>query len=284
MKTYLFLTKPGIITGNVITMSAGFALASKGHFHPYLFVATLLGLGFIIAAAGVLNNAWDRQMDAKMARTQKRALVQGTISLTKAFCFALLLVTMGIYILGVFTNLLTLSVALSGFLIYLVLYAYLKYRSFYGTLVGSLAGAIPPVVGYTAVSDTLDLGALLLFVVLVFWQMPHFFAIAILHLHDYKNASIPVMPLTHGLFLTQLHIIAYILAFLIAALLLTLTGYTGPLTFYSALFISFSWLILALCGFNTHNPHLWARHMFRFSLFAIFFLSVSISGDSHFFA
>lgn len=280
IKTYYMLTKPGIIMGNVITTVAGFALASHGHFDYKLFVLTLLGLAFIIASAGVFNNYIDRAADAKMARTQHRALATGSISSAKALFFATLLGCSGILCLAIFTNLLTVSVALCGFFVYLVLYAYLKYRSFYGTLVGSIAGAVPPVVGYCAVSNQLDLAALLLFAILVLWQMPHFFAIAIYRIEDYSAASIPVLPVAKGIHTTKLHTIFYIIAFIITTLLLTMMGYTGKVYLITALFLGLVWLGLGLLGFKVNvNQIQWARRMFVVSLVVITSLCITMAMD-----
>jgi protoheme IX farnesyltransferase len=137
------LTKPGIILGNIITTASGFALASKGNIDISLFFFTLIGLGLVIASAGVFNNYIDRHMDARMERTKNRAFPQGLVSTPLALLFGGILGLLGLFILS-YTNLLTVCVALFGFFIYLVLYAFMKYRSFYGTLVGSLAGAVPP--------------------------------------------------------------------------------------------------------------------------------------------
>lgn len=279
IKTYYMLTKPGIIMGNAITTAAGFALASKGHFDYWLFFATLMGLSLIIASAGVFNNYIDREMDAKMARTKSRALVKGLISSKNALLFATFLGIIGTFILAFYTNFLTVLVAFFGFFIYLVLYAFWKYRSFYGTLVGSLAGAVPPVVGYCAVSNHLDLGALLLFAILVLWQMPHFFAIAIYHLKDYANASIPVLPVKKGMYITKIHMLLYIIAFTLTALMLTLTGYTGYLYLVIAALLGISWLGLCVRGFNSNNDVRWARMMFAYSLVVIMALSIVIPFD-----
>lgn len=279
MKTYYMLTKPGIILGNVITTAAGFALASKGHFDYLLFIATMTGLCFVIASAGVFNNYIDRVMDAKMERTKNRPLVTGVISSKKAIVFGTVLGTIGLLILGFFTNLLTVLIALSGFFVYLVLYAFWKYHSFYGTIVGSVAGAVPPVVGYCAVSNQLDLGALLLFMILVLWQMPHFFAIAIYRLDDYKAASIPVLPLVKGFYITKIHMALYIVAFTVTALLLTLTGYTGNLYFIVVALLGLAWLGLCFNGFKITNHIVWARKMFILSLIVIMTLCVMIAVD-----
>lgn len=279
IKTYMFLTKPGIIMGNAITTAAGFALASRGQFDFSLFLVTLVGLCFVIASAGVFNNYIDRAMDAKMARTKDRALVTGMITSRNAIIFATVLGLMGFGILSSYTNLLTVFVALIGFFVYLVLYAFYKYRSFYGTIVGSVAGAIPPVVGYCAVSNHFDTGALLIFMILVLWQMPHFFAIAIYRLEDYRAASIPVLPVEKGMYITKIHMLLYIVAFTGTALLLTVFGYTGSAYFVVAALLGLAWLGLCINGFRIKNEVQWAHKMFVFSLVVIMLLCVTISVD-----
>lgn len=279
VKTYYMLTKPGIILGNVITTAAGFALASKGHIDYWLFVVTMLGLSFVIASAGVFNNYIDRAMDAKMERTKERALVKGLISSKRALIFATALGLLGMSILILYTNLLAAFVALFGFFVYLVLYAFWKYRSFYGTIVGSLAGAVPPVVGYCAVSHQFDTGAFLLFMLLVLWQMPHFFAIAVYRLDDYTAASIPVLPIQKGMYTTKVHMVLYIIAFTGTALLLTVTGYTGAIYFIVAALLGLAWLGFCLNGFKIKNDTLWARQMFRISLVVIMALCLTMTLD-----
>lgn len=278
MKTYYMLTKPGIIMGNIVTTAAGFILASKGHFDILLFLITLAGLGFIIASAGVFNNYIDRHMDAKMERTKNRAIPSGLISSQNALIFGGVLCAIGIAILSL-SNLLTVAVALAGFFVYLVLYAFMKYRSFYGTLVGSIAGAVPPVVGYCAVSDQLDVAALVLFAIVVLWQMPHFFAIAIYRMDDYAAASIPVLPIEKGIYITKIHMLMYIIVFMMTALLLTALGYTGNFYAFTVLGLSVGWLGLCLNGFAVKNDKRWARGMFVFSLVVIMGLCVAIPFD-----
>lgn len=278
MKTYYMLTKPGIIMGNIVTTAAGFVLASRGHFDALLFLITLLGLGFIIASAGVFNNYIDRQMDAKMERTKNRAIPSGQISHQNALIFGSLLCAIGVMILS-YTNILTVGVALAGFFVYLVLYAFMKHRSFYGTLVGSIAGAIPPVVGYCAVSAHLDLAAFLLFMIVVLWQMPHFFAIAIYRIDDYAAASIPVLPIEKGVYVTKIHMLIYIIVFMMTALLLTAAGYTGYLYAFVVSGLSLCWLGFCLKGFTVKNNKHWARKMFIVSLVVIMGLCAAIPLD-----
>lgn len=278
-KTYYMLTKPGIIMGNAVTTAAGFALASRGNFDFGLFLATLVGLSLIIASAGVFNSYIDRASDAKMDRTKNRPLVTGRISIDKALIFGTILGLIGAEILATFTNALTLAVALGGFFVYLVLYAFLKYRSFYGTIVGSIAGAVPPIVGYCAVSDTLDLGALLLFLILVFWQMPHFFAIAIYRYDDYQAANIPVLPVQKGMHVTKVHMFCYIIAFTLTAALLSFTGYTGKAYLIVTFLLGLAWLGLCVKGFKSVNNARWAHKMFSFSLVVIMALCLTMSAD-----
>ena len=162
-KHFLLLTKPGIIIGNLLTAIVGFNLASKGGFDGYLFISMIEGLAFVIASACVLNNIIDRELDKKMIRTQNRCLPKGVISPLVALIFASLLGILGVLILSVYTNGLTLIMALMGFIFYVLIYTFVKYKTSYGTLIGSIAGAIPPLVGYSAMTHRIDCGALILF-------------------------------------------------------------------------------------------------------------------------
>lgn len=279
MKTYYYLTKPGIIMGNLVTTAGGFFLASKGLVDYWLLLATFGGLALVIGSACVINNYTDQDIDAKMERTRNRALVTGLISGKRALFFAAILGFSGFLTLVFLCNFLTAAVALIGFLIYILLYAMMKLRSIHGTLVGSLAGAVPPVVGYCAVSNQLDLAALLLFVIMVFWQMPHFFAIALYRFKDYFAASIPLLPVKKGFYRTKIQMLLYVIAFCLATLSLTYFGYAGYLYFGVALFLSLSWLILCIKGLKADDDELWARGMFRFSLVVITVLFSVLSID-----
>src|SRR5260221_4137934 len=277
IKTYYQLTKPGIIYGNAITTIAGFFLASKGHIHFGLFVATLLGISLVIASACVFNNYIDRDIDDKMERTKNRALVKKLVPIRNAILFATILGLVGIIILILYTNLLTVGVALVGMFFYLVLYSISKRRSIYGTIVGSISGAMPIVGGYTAVSNRFDSGAFILFLILVAWQMPHFYAIALYRLGDYTNASIPVLPVRKGIFVTKIHIVLYILAFLVASLSLSIFGLTGYIYFVVAALLGLLWLIFGIQGFMVKDTRPWARKMFVFSLITIIVLCIAMS-------
>ncbi len=283
LRDYYLLTKPGIIYGNALTATAGFFLASRGHFDGWLLFAMLLGLSLIIASSCVINNYIDRDIDKLMERTKDRALVRGVIKKNSAMYFAGVLFILGICILGYFTTLLALLIALLGFIVYILFYSlWGKRRSLYGTVIGSIAGATPPVVGYVAVTHNFDLAALLLFLILCFWQMPHFFAIAIYRFEDYTNAKVPVLPIVRGLYATKLHMVFYIIAFTISLIFLTLSGYTGRFFLGTVPLLGLIWLYLCLKGFTIHDRNgerQWARRMFLFSIIIIFAFCVMIAID-----
>ena len=279
MINYYLLTKPGIIFGNLVTLAAGFLLASKGSFDYALFLTTLLGLTFIMASACVLNNYIDRHIDAKMKRTKNRALVIGLIPVKSALAFSIGLVLLGNLFLGLFTNARTLAIADFGFFVYVVLYSLWKCRTIYGTAIGAVAGAIPPVVGYCAVSNQLDLGAGLLFALMVLWQMPHFFSIALFHIEDYTAAGIPLLPVLKGAWRTKIHMVAYILGFILSAFLLTYYGFTGMAYFLVIGCTGLTWLVFCLQGFNSNNDKLWGFKMYRLSLLMIMMTCLMIPID-----
>lgn len=276
MRSYYLLTKPGIVLGNLLTVAAGFALAAGGLSQPLRLLETLLGLGAIIASACIFNNYIDRERDRKMVRTRARGFAEGSVSPLRALLLAFCLGAGGAALLYLYTPPLALWVALFGFLFYVVFYSLGKAKTSYATLIGSVAGAVPPVVGYSAASGRFDGGAFLLFLMLVFWQMPHFFAIAILHLEDYRAAALPVLPLQKGIGATKQQMVCYLAAFIATNLLLTLGGYTGWLYGTLALAMGVVWMALAVRGFWAKEERLWARQMFHWSLVTITVLSLAL--------
>jgi protoheme IX farnesyltransferase len=268
-KAYCLLTKPGIIFGNVVTTAGGMALAARGHLPFYLLLQILLGISLVIGSACIFNNYIDRYADQRMRRTKNRGFAKGSVTAGPALILAVLLGLLGIFLLAFYANLLAAGIALFGFFVYVILYSWSKYHSIHGTLIGSVAGAVPPVVGYCALSGRLDIGALILFAIVALWQMPHFFAIAIYRLEDYAAASIPVLPLKKGILTTKVHMLLYILAFLIASLLPAAFHYVGYPYLIIALILGLSWLRICIQGFKCEDDAAWARKMFFFSLVVI---------------
>ncbi|HSX33731.1 MAG TPA: heme o synthase [Candidatus Saccharimonadales bacterium] len=277
VKTYYQLTKPGIIYGNILTALAGFLLASSWHGRWWRLLALLIGTSLVIGGACVFNNYIDRGIDQKMKRTQKRALVSGVVTGTQALIYASVLCVVGFAVLVAFTNFVTVCVGVIGLLDYVVLYGVSKRRSTYGTLVGSISGAMPVVAGYTAVTGHFDLGAGILFLIMAAWQMPHFFAIALYRQDDYAAAGLPVLPIAKGERTTRLQMVLYTAAFWLANVALTAFGYAGYSYAAVMTLVSAAWLVLGLQGFGAPDLKRWARQMFFFSLFVVLILSLMLA-------
>ena len=281
MKQYLQVTKPGIIFGNLISVIGGFFLASKGSLDVPLFIATMVGVSLVVASGCVFNNYIDRDIDKIMERTKNRVLVKGLIAPKVTLTYATLLGLAGVALLYVAANPLAALLAVIGFIVYVGVYSlYMKRHSVYGTLIGSLSGAAPPVIGYCAVSNEFDAGALILLAIFSLWQMPHSYAIAIFRFKDYQAANIPVLPVVKGISVAKNHITLYIVAFMVATLMLSLGGYACYKYLVVAAAVSVWWLGMALSGYKKAvDDRVWARKLFVFSIVTITCLSVMMSVD-----
>jgi protoheme IX farnesyltransferase len=277
VQAYYRLTKPGIIYGNAMTAAAGFLFGSLGHFDVISFFGVLVGTSLVIGAACVFNNIMDRHIDAKMKRTNKRALVTGIISVNQALVYGLVLVLLGCLILMITTNMLVLVIGLVGLIDYLLFYGFFKRRTTLGTLVGSICGATPIIAGYCAATGRFDTGALLLFLIMVFWQMPHFYAIAIYRGKDYAAADIPVLPVVKGAQAAKVHILIYVVLYIAATVLLYTSGYAGYVYLATMFLFGIWWLKWALMGFRAADSNKWARKMFGNSLIILLVFSFMIS-------
>lgn len=281
IKPYLQVTKPGIIVGNLISVIGGFLLASKGSINDSLLMLTLLGVSLVVASGCAFNNLIDRDIDPKMERTKNRVLVRGLASARVTFVLATILGITGFAVLYFGANPLSMWLSVMGFVVYVGIYSlYMKRYSVYGTLIGSLSGAAPPVIGYCAVSNNFDAGALILLAIFSLWQMPHSYAIAIYRFKDYQAANIPVLPVVKGITVAKHHITFYIIAFMFATLMLSIGGYAGYKYLVVAAAVSVWWLCMALSGYKAqNNDRIWARKLFVFSIIAITTLSIMMSVD-----
>lgn len=279
IESYYSLTKPRLIMGNLVITASGFFLASRGVVNWWVLLAALVGIALVIASGCVFNNYFDREIDAKMERTKNRALVTGAIPGRNAIIYGAVLGLLGFSMLALYTNFLTVGLAVLGFVVYVALYTPLKHRSMHGPPVGSIAGAVPVVVGYCAVSNSFDAGAWILFFILVFWQMPHFYAIAIYRFDEYKAASIPVLPVEKGMWATKIQVVFFVILFSIAAHLLAAFHYVGHIYLVIATLLSLTWLGFALKGFWVADDKRWARKMFFMSLIVLLVLCLTMSID-----
>lgn len=279
-KDYVSLTKPGIIFGNLIAAASGFFLAAKGNIDWFLFLIVMIGTSCIVACGCIINNYVDRDIDLKMSRTQNRALAQGRISVGSALTMAMVLGAIGFVLLYLFTTLHAVLFGAIGILVYVGLYT-LKYKrnSVYGTLVGSLSGACPPVMGYVSISNGFDIGAAILLLTFCFWQIPHSYAIAICRFEDYKAANIPVLPVKYSVQTARYHMYVYIVGFAVAALMLFERGFVGVVYALVVSLMSLYWIYLVKIGYNVENEQAWGRRLFVFSILIITVFSVLISVD-----
>jgi protoheme IX farnesyltransferase len=265
-RQYYYLTKPGIIRGNLLTAIGGFFLASHGSFDWWRLFWLLLGMAMVIGASCVFNNIYDRDIDNRMQRTHKRAIVSGEISIQNALVFAIILAVVGTGVLIWKVNVLTAVLGLFGLVTYVGAYTPAKHRTPYATLIGTIPGAVPPVAGYTAVADRLDTTCVLVFFILVAWQMPHFYAIAIRRLDEYKAARVPVWPSVRSVRQTKQQIIIYMLVFIFCVLALSVAGKTSWL--FGAVLGAYGlyWLLTSLRDYNIGDETKWAKKVFLMSL------------------
>ena len=227
-RDYVALCKPKIVCLIVFTALVGMLLATPGPVAFSLLVSATLGIGLAAASAAAVNHVVDRNVDAVMARTQKRPLPQGDLSARQAMFFAAALCVVAMVILALWVNVLTAALTFVSLIGYGVIYSmFLKRATPQNIVIGGAAGAAPPVLGWTAVSGSLEPHALLLFMIIFAWTPPHFWALAIARRRDYENADIPMLPVTHGLEFTRLHILLYTLLLFIVTLLPYLTGMSG---------------------------------------------------------
>jgi protoheme IX farnesyltransferase len=268
-----------VVFGNLLTAAAGFLLAAsiQHHFDITVFYGVLVGTGLVIACGCVANNYIDRSLDRKMSRTRKRASVTGEIPLRTGIIYSVILGLTGFLILAVYTNWLTFGVGALGLFFYLVMYSVGKRRSVWGTVIGSVSGATPILAGYTAVTGQIDAGAVTLFLIMTFWQMPHFYTIAMYRFKDYQAAGLPVLPIKKGMEATKLQIIGFVIAFMAATTALSILGYTGYIFALVMASLGIFWLWRGVSGFKAQDDIAWGKSMFLYSLNVLVALSVMVA-------
>jgi len=243
----LELTKPGITTLVLVTTAVGFYLASPGAPNVLLALHALWGTGLLAAGTNALNQYAEREIDAGMKRTRERPLPAGRIRPATAAVFAVGISLLGALHLAVFVNPLTALLGVAALVIYIFAYTPLKRITPLCTVVGAVPGAIPPMMGWTAVRAEVDLAALVLFGIVFLWQMPHFYAIAWLYRQDYARAGFPMLPtVDDGDARTARQIVLYTAALLAVSLLTTVLDLTGAIYFFGALTLGLAFLALGV--------------------------------------
>ena len=276
-QTYYRLAKPGIVYGNCLTTLAGYFFGSAMHVQIRTLLATLLGTATIIGGACVINNLTDRSIDSAMNRTKNRATVTGRVRMRDASIYASILIVIGFSVLLIFVNVLTATVGLVGLLGYTVLYGYTKRRTVHGTLLGSIAGSMPIVAGYTAATNHVNHVVLILFCMMASWQMPHFYAIGLYRLADYKAAGLPVWPVRYGVRSTKRWMLVYLALYCVSVISLYVFGHADSIYVLVMSGICLTWIYVAMHGYSTVQHMKWARSMFGFSLITLLAMSGAIS-------
>ncbi|WP_416654451.1 heme o synthase [Bacillus amyloliquefaciens] len=279
-KDFLSLIKIGIVNSNLITTFTGMWLALHisglsflGNLNTVLL--TLIGSSLIIAGSCAINNYYDRDIDHLMERTKVRPTVTGKIQPNQALWSGILLVALGLIML-LMTTVMAAVIGFIGVFTYVVLYTmWTKRRYTINTVVGSVSGAVPPLIGWTAVEGHIGVVAWVLFMILFIWQIPHFLALAIKKTEDYRAANIPMLPVVHGFEVTKRQIIVWV------ACLLPLPFFLGslglPIVILGTL-LNVGWLVLGLMGFRMKNIMKWATLMFVYSLnyMTIYFVAMVV--------
>ncbi|MEO7073268.1 MAG: heme o synthase [Rhodanobacter sp.] len=276
---YYELTKPRIVALLVFCAVIGMFLAVPGlpPWRPVLFGT--IGIWLASSSAAAFNQLIDQRIDKVMVRTLHRPLATGSLSARQAFAFALALGIASMVVLALWVNTLTAVLTLVGLIGYAVIYtAFLKRASPQNIVIGGLAGAIPPILGWTAVTGALHPYALQLCLIIFVWTPPHFWALAIFRRDDYARAEIPMLPVTHGVVFTRWHILFYTIMLVLVTLLPALTGMSGWIYLLGALGLGLAFLWYAVRLLNPPDE-LYAMKVFKYSIWYLMWLFAFLLAD-----
>jgi protoheme IX farnesyltransferase len=280
-RDYLELTKPRVVALIVLTAVVGTLLAVPGTPPLDALIFGNLGIALSAASAAAVNHVLDRRLDARMARTRNRPLPSGHLTHLQALGFALTLGVAAMVVLVAFVNVLTAVLSFASLILYAVVYTvWLKRATPQNIVIGGAAGAAPPVLGWVAVTNHIDPHALLLFLIIFAWTPPHFWALAIARRHDYAKADVPMLPVTHGVEYTRLHVLLYTVLLCLVTLLPFMTGMSGLLYLASALVLNARFLWQAIALKVTRRDDLPMR-MFRFSISYLMWLFLALLVDHY---
>ena len=279
LKSYYELCKPNVVYMMLICAFVGMLLAEESvESFGYLLVA-LIGYSFCAASAAAINQVIDRKSDASMTRTDQRPLPQGELSATHASIFALIIGLFGATILFLYVNTLTMALTLASLIGYAFIYTvYLKRATPQNIVIGGLAGAAPPLLGWASVTNSIDPYALLLVLIIFVWTPPHFWALAIYRRDEYAKESIPMLPVTHGVVFTKLQIVLYTIILYVVSLLPYVVLMSGEIYLFSALILSSIFLYYSINLYYSSDIED-AMKTFQFSIYYIFLIFLALLID-----
>ncbi|HBE92335.1 MAG TPA: protoheme IX farnesyltransferase [Gammaproteobacteria bacterium] len=280
-KDYYALCKPKVVQLIVFTAMVGMFLSTDGAVPLDIFVFGLTGIALGAASGAAINHWVDQRIDAIMERTKGRPLPQGQLSDRQALTFALSLGALSMIILLVFVNTLTAMLTLLSMIGYAVIYTmFLKRSTPQNIVLGGAAGAAPPVLGWTAVTGQLNTEALLLFLIIFIWTPPHFWALAIKRRKEYAKANIPMLPVTHGVAFTKMHIVLYTLMLFVVTLMPFITHMSGLVYLAGAVSLGMGFVYYAIKLYTTPGDE-YAMKTFAYSIFYLSALFVFLLADHY---
>lgn len=266
LKQYLALTKPRVVMLITFCAVIGMALSTPGWVPLGILINATLGITLVAGAAAAINCLVEQHIDAKMARTAWRPLPSGTLTPFQTLVFSGILGGIGTFLLYAFVNPLTTWLTLATFVGYAIIYTViLKPLTPQNIVIGGASGAMPPVLGWAAVTGQAPIEAWVLFLIIFVWTPPHFWALALYRTDDYARSGLPMLPVTHGARFTQLHILLYTLLLVATTALPTLIGMSGLIYFISALLLGAYFLWLAWRLYQQYSEPL-ARKTFKYSI------------------
>ena len=278
LASYINLCKPKIVLLLTITALVGMLLSINFYSNILDGLASLLGFALLAGASAALNQIFDRETDKNMNRTKTRPLASGEISLFSALTFTAILLFVGSSLLLYFSNLLTLLITTFGFIFYSLIYTiYLKWSTPQNIVSGGLSGALPPLIGWTAVNNDISLLPLTLVLVIFLWTPPHFWPLAIDRLDEYKKEGVPMMPIAKGVSRTKKEMVVYAILLLAASLAPFFYGLTGYFYLISTTTLNLYFIYLCIAYLNDRENEL-SMKIFNFSVkyMFLFFLATYI--------
>jgi len=281
LKSYYQLCKPNVVYMMLICAFVGMLLAEQTvSSYSYLFIA-LTGIALCAASAAAINQVVDREADASMTRTDQRPLPKGDLSVIHASIFAFVIGLLGSMILYLYVNTLTMILTIGSLIGYAFIYTvYLKRATPQNIVIGGLAGAAPPLLGWSSVTNTIDPFALLLVLIIFVWTPPHFWALAIYRKEEYAKESIPMMPVTHGVAFTKLQIVLYTIILFIVSVLPYVVLMSGIIYLVSALVLSTIFLYYSVNLFYSDDDQD-AMNTFQYSIYYIFLIFLALLVDHY---
>ena len=281
IKSYYLLCKPNVVYMMLICAFVGMLLAEDSVSSISKICIALFGIALCSGSAAAINQVIDRKADAAMTRTDQRPLPQGELSAFHASCFAFVIGVLGALILYFFINTLTMVLTLASLIGYAFIYTvYLKRATPQNIVIGGLAGAAPPLLGWASISNSIDPYALLLVLIIFVWTPPHFWALAIYRKEEYAKESIPMLPVTHGVAFTKLQIVLYTIILFIVSILPYVVLMSGEIYLVSSVILSSIFLYYSIQLYFSDNDAI-AMTTFNFSIYYLFFLFVALLLDHY---